>query len=208
MPELDKLYLFRMIHIENIPHVLEQGITHRTSANGNPNFVPIGDSSLIDTRSKHLILSGQRLGDFIPFYFGPRMPMLYVIQKGFNNVQPISAEKIVYCITSVADVIDCSSVDFVFTDGHAVDALSSFYTPAHIAQIKQIIDLNAINSKYWIDENDLDLKRRKEAEFLIRGDLPRSAIRGYAVYNQEAAITLTNMGVHAQQIVIRPTYYF
>jgi len=38
MNDLSKTYLFRMTHIENIPHVLKFGITHASSINANPNF--------------------------------------------------------------------------------------------------------------------------------------------------------------------------
>jgi hypothetical protein len=51
MPDFNKIYLYRMIHVDNIPHILQHGITHSTSANANPNFVPIGDGGLIATRN-------------------------------------------------------------------------------------------------------------------------------------------------------------
>jgi hypothetical protein len=59
--------------------------------------VTIGDASLISTKTtKQVSISnGSRsqsfrtiiLGDFIPFYFGVRMPMLYVMQRGGNCVE-------------------------------------------------------------------------------------------------------------------------
>ena len=116
-----------MTHIENIPHILQNGITHSTSSNANPNFVPIGDSRLISTRNNFLLDYGKRLGEYIPFYFGLRIPMLYVIQNGFNMVAPTPAENIVYCVSSAQKIIDLQ-LDFVFTDGHAVDGFSSQYT--------------------------------------------------------------------------------
>ena len=51
MTDLNKLYIFRMTHIENIPHILQYGITHRDSPNKNFNYQVIGDSSLIHTRN-------------------------------------------------------------------------------------------------------------------------------------------------------------
>ena len=208
MPDLSKLYLFRMTHVENIPHVLEHGLTHRTSPNHNPAFVPIGDGSLISKRDAFVMPNLKRLGDYIPFYFGSRMPMLYVIQKGYSQVTPVSAGKIVYCITSVANVIACPSVDFVFANGHAFSGLSEFFSPADVPNIEQIIDREAINSQYWNDPNDLDLRRRMEAEFLILGDLPISAIRGYAVYNEAAKATLVGWGIPENKVVVKPDYYF
>ena len=63
----------------------------------NSDYVTIGDRSLIDARATKSvnISNGNRsqsfgnitLGDFIPFYFGVRMPMLFVIQRGWNGVK-------------------------------------------------------------------------------------------------------------------------
>jgi hypothetical protein len=207
MPDLNKTYLFRMTHIENIQHVLQHGITHLTSANANPNFVPIGDRSLIATRNNFLLNNGRQLGDYIPFYFGVRTPMLYVVQNGFNMVAPTPAENIVYCVSSVQKIIDLN-LDFVFTDGHAVDGFSSQYTATDIQNIDAILDKNAINAKYWRDENDLDRKRRKEAEFLVLGNIAQEAILGFITYNQNAKNTVISFGADATNVHIKSEFYF
>lgn len=196
-----------MTHIENIHHILHNGITHSTSANANRNFVPIGDSSLIATRNDFLLNNGRLLGEYIPFYFGYRTPMLYVVQNGFNMVAPTPAEKIVYCVSSVQKIIDLQ-LDFVFTDGHAVDGFSSQYAFADIENIDTILDKNAIKAKYWRSENDLDLKRRKEAEFLILGDITHDAILGFLTYNENAKNRVIQFGADAANVHIKPEYYF
>lgn len=207
MPDLNKTYLFRMTHIKNIPHILQYGITHSTSGNANPNFVPIGDGSLITTRNNFLLNNGRRLGEYIPFYFGVRTPMLYVVQNGFNMVAPTPAENIVYCVSSVQKIIDLQ-LDFVFTDGHAVDGFSSQYTATNIQNIDTILDKNAINAKYWRDENDLDRKRRKEAEFLVLGDISQEGILGFITYNENAKNTLINFGIDVANIHVKSEFYF
>ncbi len=206
MAELDKIYLFRMTHIENIPHILKFGITHSKSVNANPKFKSIGDSSLIQNRNNFLLDNGKHLGDYIPFYFGGRMPMLYVIQKGYNSVTPTPAENIVYCISSVQEILDLK-LDFVFTDGHAVNSFTTQYSVADIQNIDNLIDMEAINAKYWINDNDLDLKRRKEAEFLVFGDIPALDL-GFIVYNQQAKDKLLQSGVLEDVILIDNNYYF
>jgi hypothetical protein len=207
MPDLNKIYLYRMTHIENIPHILQYGITHSTSANANRNFVPIGDSSLIATRNDFLLNNGRLLGEYIPFYFGYRTPMLYVVQNGFNMVAPTPAEKIVYCVSSVQKIIDLQ-LDFIFTDGHAVDGFSSQYTFTDIDNIDTILDKNAIKARYWRSENDLDLKRRKEAEFLVLGDIIKNAILGFLTYNENAKNRVINFGANAAKVHIKPEFYF
>lgn len=196
-----------MTHIENISHIIQYGITHSTSANANPDFVPIGDGRLIATRNDFLLDNGRRLGEYIPFYFGVRTPMLYVVQNGFNMVASTPAENIVYCVSSVQKIIDLH-LDFVFTDGHAVDSFSSQYTAADIQNIDTILDKNAINAKYWRDENDLDRKRRKEAEFLVLGDIAREAILGFITYNENAKNKVIDFGADATNILIKSGFYF
>lgn len=192
-----------MTHIENIPHILQNGITHSTSPNANPDFVPIGDSSLISTRSSFLLNNGRLLGDYIPFYFGYRTPMLVKMQKGYE----ILPENIVYCVSSVQKMIDLG-LDFVFTDGHAIEKLSFQYTISDIQNIDSLIDKNAIKSKYWKDENDLDLKRRKEAEFLVLGNIAPDGVLGYVTYNENTKKRLIDFGADASKVVVKPKYYF
>lgn len=196
-----------MTHIENISHILQNGITHSSSVNANPNFIPIGDNNLIATRNDFLLDNGRRLGDYIPFYFGKRTPMLYVVQNGFNMVAPTPAENIVYCVSSVQKIIDLK-LDFVFTDGHAVDGFSAQYAAADIQNINTILDKKAINAKYWKDETDLDMKRRKEAEFLVFGDIAIDAVLGFIVSNENAKNRLVAFGADAGIVLIKSDYYF
>ena len=196
-----------MTHIENIPHIIKHGITHFSSYNANPDFVSIGDRTLISTRNDFLLNNGRRLGEYIPFYFGIRTPMLYVVQNGFNMVNPTPAENIVYCITSVQKIID-QQLDFVFTNGHAVDSFSTQYTPVDIINLDNIVDRTAVMAKYWRDENDLDLKRRKEAEFLVLGDIFTEGILGFLVCNQNAQNRMIGFGVDTEKVHIKSAFYF
>jgi len=207
MPNFNKIYLYRMTHIENIQHILEYGITHLNSPNTNVSYTPIGDNSIISKRADKVISNGKKLSNYIPFYFGSRMPMLYVIQKGFNGVSPVNAQKIIYLVTSVEQILT-QNLEFVFTDGHAVDSLSSFYDITDIGKIEDIIDKKAIQSQYWKDDNDLDLKRRKEAEFLVANDIAKEAILGFIVHDEIARKELISLGIDEKVVVVRPNYYF
>lgn len=208
MPNVETIWLYRMTHIKNIPHILKHGITHLSSAKKNKNYVAIGDGSLINRRNDIKLTNGARLGDYIPFYFGPRMPMLYVMKQGYNGVAPVNQAEVVYCVTSISAIQECK-LDFMFTDGHAVDDFSEQYYPKDLKHIDSILDKKAINAKYWKDEEDLDLKRRKEAEFLVYGDIPIKAVQGFAVYNRAAATQIQEMAdYNGQSVAVRPNYYF
>lgn len=207
MADLNKTYLFRMTHIQNIPHILQCGITHISSPLSNGIYMPIGDTSLISTRSSFILNNGKRLGDYIPFYLGVLTPMLYVIQKGYNQVKVTPAQDIVYCVSSVQQIID-AQLDFVFTDGHAIETLSAQYNPSNVNNIDTLLDFVAIKDWKFKDPNDLDKKRRKQAEFLVDGDILLQAILGYVVYNDTAKDKLIAMGIQENKIKVLKTYYF
>lgn len=100
------------------------------------------------------------------------------------------------------------NLEFLFTNGHAVNSFSSQYTSASINNISSIVDWKAVRAKYWNDENDLDLKRRKEAEFLVLGDIPINAILGYVVYNENTKDSLISYGIDIANIIIKTSFYF
>ena len=97
---------------------------------------------------------------------------------------------------------------FVFTNGHAVDGFTEFFDKKDVQNIDSLIDKPAIGAKYWKQDNDNDLKRRKEAEFLVESDIPPEAIVFWIVYNEAAKNELINKGVPANQIYVKPDYYF
>jgi hypothetical protein len=217
--ELEQIKIYRMTHIENIPHILKFGITHKNSLNSNPNFVAIGDLSLIDNRSTKEVRIDNGdfldfsaptiiLGNFIPFYFGLKMPMLYVVQNGGNFVkQATRAEDIVYLACSLNLIIN-SDLTYYFCDGHATDNFTNFFDETKISELPTIIDWNAVKSPYWGGQENLNLKRKKQAEFLILGDVPPNFIIGYGCYNNIAKNKLIDMGVEEIRIKEIENSYF
>lgn len=196
-----------MVHIENVPHILANGLTLATSMNANENYVPIGDNSLIDRRSSVTVPNGKNLNEFLPFYFWYRMPMLFVVQRGYNGVPVQNPENIVYCVTNVEKIIQ-SRLPFFFTNGHAVSKLSKFLGKEEINSLENIVDFEAVKNPFWNNEDDLDLKRRKEAEFLVEGDIPLEVISGWVVYNEVAQKRLLDLGISNDMIAIRENFYF
>lgn len=200
------IYAFRLTHIENIPYVLRCGLVRANSPLRDENYVSIGDRQVIQLREERLV-QGYRLSDYIPFYFGPRSPMLYVIQHGYNGVQRMEPEQIVYCVVRIEDLVH-DGIDGIFTDGHALSSLSSFFDIQKLSQVNDYVSWDDVYSTQWNVESDIDLKRRKEAELLINGDLPAQYIRGFVVYSVRAKARLEEMGVKAAMIAVRPKYYF
>jgi hypothetical protein len=217
--DLADIKVYRMTHIDNIAHILQYGLTHRNSPNHNRNYITIGDVSLISTRNTRQVIVDNgvfsnvnapiiTLGDFIPFYFGVKMPMLYVIQNGGNFVKTATpASDIIYIVCSVEKIIKHHE-DYYFSDGHATDSLTSFFDKTRIANLPGIIDWNAIRASYWGGQENLNVKRKKQAEFLVSGDVASSNIHGFGCYNDAAKNRLIREGIKADKIKVIPNAYY
>lgn len=94
----DNPLLYRIIHINNLEYALKHGLYTRCHVNADPNYINIGDSTLITQRQNHpvkIIPPGGTLGDYVPFYFGPLSPMLLNIKTGYRGIIQRSQEDIV-----------------------------------------------------------------------------------------------------------------
>lgn len=194
-----------MTHIANIADIIQVGIVHPNSSKSNPSYVPIGDPTAIETRSLRKLSNGETIGDYIPFYLGPRTPMLYVIQHGYNNVKRQHPKDIVYCVISLEDLIN-DNVYCLFTDGHALNKITKTYEGNLLKDIDKFVKYEDVYADFWNDSPDL--KRRKEAELLLRDDLPVHYIKYYLVYNEDARSKLLSLDVDETKIKVTPKFYF
>lgn len=166
----------------------------------------IGDSQIISIR-KNRKFNDINLSECVPFYFGPRSPMLYVIQHGYKGVTMRHPREIVYCVISLKELFE-SGADCIFTDGHALSSLTRFFGRESLPCIDRIIKYEDVYASQWNNEGDIDLKRRKEAELLVKEDMPPNIIIGYVVYDRRAKEKLKSFGIEDSKIVAYPNYYF
>ena len=194
-----------MTHIDNISDIIKVGIVLSSSPKANPLYIPIGDDTAIQTRNKKKLPDGSLIGDYIPFYLGPRSPMLYVIQHGYNNVKKLNAEDIVYCVVFIQDIIEYN-IKCVFTDGHALNKITNIYSGDLLNDIDHYVSYDMVYAKNWTEEPDL--KRKKEAELLIKEDIPPELIKFFLVFNEKAFNHLLSLGLDSSKIRITPSFYF
>jgi hypothetical protein len=207
----DTVYLYRIIHIDNLAFILdEHELRCANHSSRDPNYIGIGDSTLIQKRgSKNIFLSpGGTFKDYVAFYFGHRSPMLYEIKHGYNDVTKRSQEDIIYLIATVESVKqqDCR---YVFFDGHAYHSFSSCYN--NLDDLSKI-HWNNVYAQVWRDtETNPDRKRRKQAEFMIYDALPWETIVGIGVYNSIAQHKVENF-LNSRNIFcnvkIKANYYY
>jgi hypothetical protein len=182
----NKIWLYRIVHWQNVEHILEFGLVNRNHPNANPDYVAIGHHQLIEDRKEHHVLvhgsSGLsdtlRLSDYVPFYFGGHSVMLHMIRNGYSGVKKYPQEEIVYIVSSV-ESIERENCEFIFSDKHAKKSMAKFYNRT---QDLDKVDWDIVKKKVWHNtEDDQDRRDRKQAEFLVREQLPISAIDSIVV---------------------------
>ncbi|MEK6781706.1 MAG: DUF4433 domain-containing protein [Bacteroidota bacterium] len=180
-----KIWLYRITHLDNLPHILKHGLITERSKHKNKAFRQIGDKSMIVYR-KDLnapIPPGGKFSEYVPFYLGPRSPMLYQIATGWEDIEKIHQEEIVYVISSF-DKVEDEGLEFFFSDGHARSDTSAKYNDK-----KNFgkLDWDAIYATKWkSDGSDLRRQMKKQSEFLVKEHVPVTCFECIGVFNETA----------------------
>ena len=161
------IFLYRIVHIDNLDYILTHGMITRNHINADPNYINIGDTGLIAQRTDYPVGINPPngvLGDYIPFYFGPLSPMLLNIKTGHRGITKRPQEEIIYVVCKLENVIaKCDK--WCFTDGHAKTAITGFFNKT---ESLHEVDWDIVKERYWTNaEEDFDKMRRKQAEFLV-----------------------------------------
>jgi ssDNA thymidine ADP-ribosyltransferase, DarT len=163
--------IFRITHRDNLPWILANGLYCRNSNRLDPNFVNIGNPSLINDRHHVCVPIAPQgtLSDYIPFYFTPLSVMLLNIKTGYRGIQQRHNDEIAVLVCSLPK-LDQDGVTFVFTDRHARLATAEFFEAA--ADLGRIDWKILQNRDFSRDHNDLGKMERYQAETLVYRHLP------------------------------------
>jgi hypothetical protein len=201
--------IYHFTHVDNLEAILSGGAL--LCLNQNPNFlVSAAYQDLQGRRSRKKVLCEPwgTLHDYVPFYFAPRSPMMFALSRGSVPTFQGNIYELVYLVSSVERIQELGHL-FVFTDGHALMALSGFYNDA--------VDLNkldwqVIKESIWKNtDEDNDRERRRQAEFLIKTQIDLAAINEIGVYSPTLAKrTAELIKKHQVQIAVsvRKNWYY
>lgn len=205
-----KALVFRIVHRDNVPWILDNGLHCRNSPVMDPKFVPIGNADLIQKRVSRVVPCPPNgtLSDYIPFYFTPHSIMLLNIKTGWNGIQQRENAEIVVLVSTLHRLQELEQ-PFVFTDRHAYLTTASFYTD--LARLDQIDWKILRNRDFKRTANDPGKVERYQAEALAYRHLPIGTIIGLGCYNNEVADTLKAQLADRKldtTVVVRPGWYF
>ncbi len=199
--------LFHITHIGNLSSILackglwcdaerrNQGFTH----------VSIAHEHIKERRMRRTVPvpPGGMLGEYVPFYFAARSPMLYTIHR--NNVEGYTdgQSRIVHLVTSVEAVVALGH-GHCFTDRHAELFYANYFTS--LSDLGEKVDWRAMGLTYWSE-----VKEERQAEFLVRTSVPWSCIEEVGVIDAatrvEVEAVLRGTGARTPVTVRRNWYY-
>ncbi|MGE7993330.1 type II toxin-antitoxin system toxin DNA ADP-ribosyl transferase DarT [Pseudomonas sp. NPDC089554] len=205
----EKALIWRIVHRDNLPWVLAQGLDAIGTGKLAEHYVGIGNPDLISKRSQRTVQidPGGTLADYVPFYFTPFSVMMKNIHSGWG-VQQRRNEEIVILVSSLYH-LQSMKLGFIFTDAHAYPDWTGYYSDLkHLDKI----DWGLLqNRDFKRDPDDPRKMERYQAEALIHGHVPVAGLLGVVCYNeavkrrvdQEVQKLKLNLPVHA-----RPGWYF
>lgn len=205
-----KALIFRVVHRDNVPWILDHGIHCRSSPTFDGNYVNIGNPELIDKRSHRIvpIPPGGTLSDYAPFYFTPYSPMMLNIKTGYGGITKRPNDEIVILVSSLPRLVRLN-VPFVFSDRHAY--LSAARFSSDLGDLGWIDWQILQNRDFKRDFNDLEKIERYQAEALIYKCVPMDALLGIGCYKDDVKRTLVTAlderGLKLD-ITVRPSWYF
>jgi hypothetical protein len=206
--------ILRLVHVDNLAVYLERGALHA------PNHAPADrlgwrathDASIQGRRSTRVVPvpPGGVLLDYVPFYLGPRSPLLFRLATGRVRGYGEGQEPLVTLVASAEDVV-AAGRRCVFTDGQALVGYTTFHD-----DLTRLADLDwaTIHAEQWSrTEGDPDRQRRKQAEFLVHESLGWELVRGIAVCNDSArsrvqALLAGFPSDRTRHVAVAPRWYY
>ena len=206
--DLVKTPLFHITDIGNLPAILASGgllSEPLVAAARQGTRVAIAHNHIKERRTRTLvpICGGRRVIDFVPFYFCPRSPMLFTVNKGNTGRPPGCQETILHLVTSVARATIVGQ-PWVFSDGNAGADYPNFY--GDTAQLANQLNWAAIKER----QNWSPVRGQKAAEFLVADRFPWDQIVAVACYKEAVAREVQAIlgSVEYPRVLVRPGWYY
>jgi len=204
---LTTISIYHITQIANLQAILQMNrlLSDAAMIRQNHNTSPIGDTEIKRRRLHDIQIDCppyKNVGEFVPFYYCPRSPMLYRINKGGTGLNPGCQKDIVHLVSNVQLATNCGQ-PWVIADGNA-----GAYHTSFTDQLAGLHSLNwaAINSRYWSQ-----VMHQKQAEFLVLDYYAWTNITSIGCYDNPAAQkvgAIVRTSAHQPSINKMPGWYF
>lgn len=199
--------IFHITDVSNLPDILQSGHIFSDAQLQRFHEAPtvIGMPHIKQRRLTELTIAccGDRyVGEFVPFYYCPRSPMLYTINLGNTGRDAGCQKSIVHLVSTVTQGMSLGRA-WAISDGNAGARHTSF---ANQASALDRLDWSTINNRLWQGKT-----HTKHSEFLVADYFPWTSISTIGCYNAATAAQVANIiasNRHQPAVQIQPTWYY
>ncbi|MDA3961068.1 MAG: DUF4433 domain-containing protein [Planctomycetota bacterium] len=201
---------FHITHLRNLPAIVQGGLRCDRSMQ-HAAHVCIGYRHIKDRRMQRSVpcAAGGTLGDYVPFYFGPRSPMLFTINQRNTPDYQEGQTPIIHLVFAIDDLWQLGPT-CAFTDRHAELGHALFSDDP--GKLDEFVDWPLMKQDYWNDVPTYpDRKERRQAEFLVHQAVPWTAVHGIGVINVDMESQVRQSiasAAHQPTISVSPNWYY
>jgi hypothetical protein len=205
--DLSAIHLFHITDVSNLPAILKSGglLSDVGLVGGHHKVIGYPNIKMRRMTQIQIPCCGNRfVGEFVPFYFCARSPMLYSVNQGNTGRVPGCQAEIVHLVTTVQAALGLRR-PWVFSNGNAGALHAEFF--ADLNELANL-DWSIIQSNNWAG----DIRRhRKASEFLVGDFFEWSAIREIGCQSAGAAAKISALlgnTSNPPKITVRSNWYY
>jgi hypothetical protein len=182
-------YLYHMTHIDNLESIIKNGL----QSHGNSLTKQKIDNELVNQRrNSRDPLFNKKIHEYVPFYFNPKNPMLYVNKEIQDKIVILGYSKRLLFAKNV-----------LFTDGNAAASSTKFYN--NLEDLRYL-NWECINAAYW--NNIPDGKRLRMSEVLMPNSVDKSLLENIYCFNENMQNKIEQIKPFDTNIIVSSDYYF
>lgn len=201
-----QILIYHITDVTNLPSILRSGGLKSECAMAAVSHTQIGYAHIKQRRMTQIRVPCRNhrfVGEFVPLYYCPRSPMLFVINKGSTGRPAGSQRTIVHLVSTVAAALATGRA-WAISDSNAGADYPSFYDD--LGQGLGAIDWNAVRAVDWRGKTS-----QKSAEFLVEDFYPWEAFHSVGCHNSAVAAQVQALLVgaaHCPTVSVEPTWYY
>jgi hypothetical protein len=173
----ERTLIYHITDVANLQGILDDGGLNADAVMATRNPTIIGYDHIKQRRLKEISVEccGNRfVGEFVPFYFCPRSPMLFTINLGKTGRPPGCQNNILHLVACVAFGASLGR-EWAISDGNAGAFHTSFYSTL---EALEALDWTAIRATDWRGKT-----HQKSAEFLVADFFPWLGVTKIVCHN-------------------------
>jgi hypothetical protein len=201
----DQTLICHITDVENLPGILAGGGLRSDVAMAQHKPAVIGYGHIKQRRMTEIRVDccgGRFVGEFVPFYFCPRSPMLFTVNLGKTGRAAGCQSSIIHLVSTLATGIS-QNRPWAISDGNAGAFHATF--SADLASLAGL-DWAAIRATQWQSRT-----HQKSAEFLLADFFDWSGFHAVGCQNETTAQQVQNMlmqTAHRPTVKIEPHWYY